>query len=72
MPTFTTIQSVMTLSCEFECIYRPKRRTAHIPLLNDELIVEGILARCSGIRWAANKQAKKFECVDGLFEKILF
>ena len=52
MPKFTMIQSVRSLFCEFGLL----RSTA---LLND--------ANCcgfSGVRWAANRQAKQIECVD--------
>ena len=55
MPKFTMIQSVRLLFCEFGLL---TKYCAHIALLND--------ANCcgfSGVRWAANTQAKQIECV---------
>ena len=56
MPKFTMIQSVMSLLCEFGLL---TKYYTHIALLND--------ANCcgfSGVRGAANTQAKQIECVD--------
>ena len=56
MPKFTMIQSVMSLLCEFGLL---TKYCTSIALLND--------ANCcsfSCVRWAANTQAKKIECVD--------